>query len=284
MPQGINRRRLLCGAAATLGAGLLPVRRALAGPVAGDAVKFVFVVNYGGWDPTRVFATEFSNGNVDMEPGAGSSSAGGLCRHLPPRTPLPTAPSCVIRAPVRAGSAHHSLGRRPRGAPSRATSHPHVAPHEEKYLYGLHHHHHRRYPLSSSATIPMTSVVPVSPPPPPWGNRRVSAPSVRRARPPAAGPLPPPPAASPGPTAAPAAPAPEPVGPRPPWPRGPDDAPTTLEAGTPPRGRVAAPPPRRLSAASPRVLRPRFEPAPPSGHDFYDPTATATATATATDP
>ena len=76
--QGINRRRLLGGAAATLGASLLPVRRALAGPVTGDALKFVFVVNYGGWDPTRIFAAEFWNGSVDMESRAEPVTLGDL--------------------------------------------------------------------------------------------------------------------------------------------------------------------------------------------------------------
>lgn len=67
----ISRRRVLQGTSTLIGAasmgGLgLGSRRALASPSGGD-LKFVFVVNYGGWDPTRVFATEFSNPFVDME-------------------------------------------------------------------------------------------------------------------------------------------------------------------------------------------------------------------------
>ncbi|MFT4976965.1 MAG: hypothetical protein ACI8S6_002870 [Myxococcota bacterium] len=64
------------GSAAVLGAGL-PIRRARAA-VSGSDLKFIFVFNQGGWDPTRVFATEFSNGNVDMEPGAAQASRGGM--------------------------------------------------------------------------------------------------------------------------------------------------------------------------------------------------------------
>lgn len=62
-----------------LGATLLPLGRALAAPSAtGSTRKFLFVVNYGGWDPTRVFAAEFDNVNVDMERAAGPASVGDL--------------------------------------------------------------------------------------------------------------------------------------------------------------------------------------------------------------
>ena len=75
----MNRRELLkasLGSAALLGAGL-PLRSARAA-VSGADLKFVFVFNNGGWDPTRVFAAEFSNNNVAMEAGAGPLSARGL--------------------------------------------------------------------------------------------------------------------------------------------------------------------------------------------------------------
>ncbi|MFT5681613.1 MAG: hypothetical protein ACI8RZ_002519 [Myxococcota bacterium] len=63
------------GSAALLSAGL-PIRAVQAADASGR--KFLFVFNSGGWDPTRVFASEFSNGNVDMEVDAGQSSAGGI--------------------------------------------------------------------------------------------------------------------------------------------------------------------------------------------------------------
>jgi hypothetical protein len=73
----MHRRHFLkstLGAAALLSAGL---PRPLLAAGSTDR-KFLFVFNSGGWDPTRVFATEFSNGGVDMEPDAGQSSAGGI--------------------------------------------------------------------------------------------------------------------------------------------------------------------------------------------------------------
>jgi uncharacterized protein (DUF1501 family) len=73
----MRRRDFL--ATSALGAALLPVRRAFAEdtvPAAGR--KFLFVVNYGGWDPTRVLAPEFDNPNVDMERDAGTAAAGGI--------------------------------------------------------------------------------------------------------------------------------------------------------------------------------------------------------------
>ena len=74
----MHRRNFLkscLGSAALLSAGL-PIRTVRAAD--GSTRKFLFVFNNGGWDPTRVFATEFSNGNVDMEGAAGESSAGGI--------------------------------------------------------------------------------------------------------------------------------------------------------------------------------------------------------------
>ena len=63
------------GSAALLSAGL-PIRPVRA--ASGSDRKFLFVFNNGGWDPTRVFAGEFDNSNVDMEGAAGLSSAGGI--------------------------------------------------------------------------------------------------------------------------------------------------------------------------------------------------------------
>ncbi len=75
----LNRRHFLCGTAGILGAATLPLRRAMAAPaVTGNDLKFIFVMNYGGWDPTRVFANEFWNSAVDMEREAESVTAGNL--------------------------------------------------------------------------------------------------------------------------------------------------------------------------------------------------------------
>ncbi len=73
----MRRRDFL--AASALGATLLPVRRAFADDaVPARSRKFIFVVNYGGWDPTRVLAPEFDNPNVDMERDAGTGVVGGI--------------------------------------------------------------------------------------------------------------------------------------------------------------------------------------------------------------
>ena len=76
----ITRRQSLQAMAGALGlSGLASVglsRRALA---AGTATKkLVLVYNYGGWDPTRVFAGEFDNGAVDMERQAQAGTVGDL--------------------------------------------------------------------------------------------------------------------------------------------------------------------------------------------------------------
>lgn len=70
----VNRRSFLHGLG---GLGLLGLTRpALAGTT--NKTKFVFVMNYGGWDPTRVLAPEFDNPNVDMERDAEEASLGDL--------------------------------------------------------------------------------------------------------------------------------------------------------------------------------------------------------------
>ena len=74
---GLNRRQFL-GASLASAAGLtLPLRSANAAVSASD-LKFVFVFNNGGWDPTRVFGTQFGNSNVDMEAAADRATAGGI--------------------------------------------------------------------------------------------------------------------------------------------------------------------------------------------------------------
>lgn len=71
----MNRRTFLQCSALGLAAAGLP-RRARA--ASGSDLRFLFVFNRGGWDPTRVFASEFSNRNVDMESDAERVSAGGI--------------------------------------------------------------------------------------------------------------------------------------------------------------------------------------------------------------
>ncbi len=75
----MKRRDFLCRSAGTLAVTALPVHRALAAASGtGNRRKFIFVVNYGGWDPTRVFATEFGNVAVDMERSSQIASVGDL--------------------------------------------------------------------------------------------------------------------------------------------------------------------------------------------------------------
>ena len=75
---GFSRRDILksmglLGASAPFGLALGDGERRL-----GNELNFIFVVAYGGWDPTRVFATEFDNPNVDMEREAERLSIGGV--------------------------------------------------------------------------------------------------------------------------------------------------------------------------------------------------------------
>ena len=77
-----SRRSFLTSSLAGLGVGL-SLGRSLWPGVARAGVgaskrKFIFVFAQGGWDPTRVFAPEFSNGNVAMEAAAERAVAGGL--------------------------------------------------------------------------------------------------------------------------------------------------------------------------------------------------------------
>lgn len=72
----INRRTFLGASAAGLAALGLPTRVARAGSA--SDLKFIFVFAQGGWDPTRVFASEFSNNAVDMEAEADRATAGDI--------------------------------------------------------------------------------------------------------------------------------------------------------------------------------------------------------------
>jgi uncharacterized protein (DUF1501 family) len=73
----MNRRRFLQTTAAGLGVLGLPCGLALAAAKASGR-KLITVFVQGGWDPTRVFATEFDNADVDMELDAALSTAGNI--------------------------------------------------------------------------------------------------------------------------------------------------------------------------------------------------------------
>ena len=71
----MNRRHFL-GVSALGALGM--TRQAFAADVGAEGRKIVLVYNYGGWDPTRVFATEFDNRAVDMERSAELARVGSL--------------------------------------------------------------------------------------------------------------------------------------------------------------------------------------------------------------
>ena len=71
----MKRRQFLQSSATVLGASLLP-NIALASNQ--SERKFIFVFNQGGWDPTRVFAPEFSNPLVAMESSSEENQVGDL--------------------------------------------------------------------------------------------------------------------------------------------------------------------------------------------------------------
>jgi len=77
----LSRRRFLGSSASTVAAvtaGVgLPLRTAHASVSASD-LNFIFVMNNGGWDPTRVFAPQFGHEHVDMELDAEPATAGGI--------------------------------------------------------------------------------------------------------------------------------------------------------------------------------------------------------------
>jgi len=72
----LNRRHFLGATGLSLATLGLPAR--LAHASTGSDLKFIFVFAQGGWDPTRVFATEFGNNNVDMEADAEVATVGGI--------------------------------------------------------------------------------------------------------------------------------------------------------------------------------------------------------------
>jgi hypothetical protein len=72
----VNRRSFL--ASATAAALLGGTRAARAAPATGGDLRFLFVFNRGGWDPTRVFAPTFDLSGVDMEADAEPATAGGI--------------------------------------------------------------------------------------------------------------------------------------------------------------------------------------------------------------
>ncbi len=73
----MNRRHFISTAAASAAALGLDPRVSWSAPAAGE-LKFLFVFNSGGWDPTRVFADVFENDSVDMEAEAERGRVGNI--------------------------------------------------------------------------------------------------------------------------------------------------------------------------------------------------------------
>lgn len=71
-----TRRALMMGTGASL--GLLGIPGSVRALTKGSDLKFIFVFNHGGWDPTRVLAAAFDNPNVDMEASAQLGRLGDL--------------------------------------------------------------------------------------------------------------------------------------------------------------------------------------------------------------
>ncbi|MCP4809259.1 MAG: DUF1501 domain-containing protein [Proteobacteria bacterium] len=74
----MKRRTFLQGSALTAGALTLPLVPRVARAAEPGDLNYIFVFNSGGYDPTRVFATEFDNRNVDMESGSELGSVGNI--------------------------------------------------------------------------------------------------------------------------------------------------------------------------------------------------------------
>jgi Protein of unknown function (DUF1501) len=74
----MNRRHFLYGAGTSAALATMGVSIPGAAAVGASAKKLIFVFAPGGWDATRVFASEFANPAVDMEPLAELSTRGGL--------------------------------------------------------------------------------------------------------------------------------------------------------------------------------------------------------------
>lgn len=71
----MKRRHFFQSSAAVLSASLLPQISLAANQT---EKKFIFIFNQGGWDPTRVFAPEFSNSLVSMEADAEENQVSNL--------------------------------------------------------------------------------------------------------------------------------------------------------------------------------------------------------------
>lgn len=78
MGDTMKRRSFLQASGLAAGALSLPLIPRVAHAAEPGELKYLFVFNSGGYDPTRVFATEFDNDNVDMEPGAERGRVGNL--------------------------------------------------------------------------------------------------------------------------------------------------------------------------------------------------------------
>jgi len=73
----MDRRQFLLRTMAASAAGLLVPRTLVAAGLPVDR-RYLVVFANGGWDVTRVFAPEFGNRNVDMEPRADPLTVGNL--------------------------------------------------------------------------------------------------------------------------------------------------------------------------------------------------------------
>jgi len=73
-----SRRDLLLSAGATATLTAMGLRQPTFADSGHDGLKFIFVFNPGGWDPTRVFADGFDTAAVSMEPDAQRASVGDL--------------------------------------------------------------------------------------------------------------------------------------------------------------------------------------------------------------
>ena len=74
----LDRRQFLAGSAALAAAGLGLAPRPARAAVGPQDLKFVFVFNRGGWDPTRVFVDAFDSRSVAMEADAERATTGGV--------------------------------------------------------------------------------------------------------------------------------------------------------------------------------------------------------------
>ena len=74
----MNRRQFLTSALGLTGVSMLTSRAGIASMAENSERNFIFVFAQGGWDPTRVFAPEFTNASVSMEWDAQPNQIGGL--------------------------------------------------------------------------------------------------------------------------------------------------------------------------------------------------------------